>query len=123
MTDHFDAGDDDIRAALNAAHIPALLACLVHFTGSADHLVGFTPPISDLSVIGDEHQGIPADQQMRARDLAFAALTGWRDAGFPALRRPPADAVRAAMNYVAGSEIPVAYEALLTDELHLDGLP
>ena len=123
MAEPFNDDDAGLRAHLEAAHIPALLASLIHFTGSADHLGGFKPPVADLSAFGDEQQGIPAEQQARARDLAFAHLTGWRDAGFPNLPRPPADAVRAAMNYVAGVPVPTAYEALLIEQLHLDGTP
>ncbi|TRW14662.1 flavin-containing monooxygenase [Glacieibacterium frigidum] len=115
--------DAELRAALRDAHVPALLAALVHFAGSAEHLAGFQPPVADMTSIGDEQGGIPLDQQARARDLAFGLVTRWRDAGCPPLLRPSPEAVRAAMTYVAGSEIPAAYEAFLTDELHLDGLP
>jgi 4-hydroxyacetophenone monooxygenase len=115
--------DAELRAGLAEAHIPSLLAGLIHFTGSAGHLAAFPPPVSDLTVIGDDQQGIPAEAQARARALAFETLTRWRDAGCPPLARPSADAVRAAMTYVAGAEIPAAYEVFLTDELHLDGLP
>lgn len=123
MAEPFADDDAVIRAALEAAHIPALLACLVHFTGNADHIKDFKLPVTDLSVVGDEHQGIPADQQARARDLAFDCLIRWRDAGFPALARPSLDDVRTAMTYMAGGAVPESYEPLLIDELHLDGLP
>lgn len=115
--------DAELRDALNDAHIPALLAACTHFAGSAEHLATFQPPVADMTSIGDEQGGIPLDQQARARDLAFGLVTRWRDAGCPPLARPSPEAVRAAMKYVAGAEIPAAYEAFLTDELHLDGLP
>ena len=123
MAEPFTADDAAIHAALAEAHVPSLLASLIHFTGSAEHLAGFKPPASDLSAFGDEQQGIPADQQARAREMAAAQLMRWRDAGCPPLATPPADAVKAAMTYVAGVEIPAAYQQLLTQELHLDGLP
>lgn len=123
MADAFADDDAAIRSSLEAAHVPALLASLIHFTGSADHLDGFPLPVADVSNIGDEQGGIPAAKQAEARDLALAHLLAWRDAGFPALARPPEAAVRRAMAYVAGGEIPAAYEAFLTEELHLDGVP
>ena len=123
MAEPFTDDDAGIRAHLEAAHIPALLASLIHFTGNADHLADFRPPAADLSAFGDEQQGIPVDQQQAARDLAFGHLTRWRDAGFPRLPRPSADAVHAAMTYVAGGPIPDAYNEFLTEELHLDGTP
>ncbi len=123
MTERFSDDEAAIRAALEQAHTPSLLASLIHLTGNADHLSGFKPPVADLTVFGDEQQGIPPEQQERARALAAEHLIRWRDAGFPDLPRPSADTVRAAMTYVAGVEIPAAYEELLTQELHLDGLP
>ncbi len=123
MAKPFADSDADVRAAIDAAHIPSLLAALIHFTGNADHLDGFPLPVNDPSNIGDEQGGIPADKQAHAKALAFDQLILWRDAGFPRLPRPSPDAVRRAMHYVAGGEVPEAYEAFLTDELHLGGLP
>ncbi len=123
MAEPFADPDADIGTALGAAHIPSLLAALIHFTGTADHLDGFPLPVNDPSTIGDEQGGIPADKQAEARALALAALAAWRDAGFPALPRPSPKAVRRAMRYIAGGDVPAAYEEFLTDELHLDGLP
>ncbi len=123
MAEPFTATDAEIRAALDAAHIPSLLAALIHYNGSADYLAGFPLPVNDPSAIGEEQGGIPADKQAEAKALAFTALTGWRDAGFPPLARPSAAAVRRAMLYVAGGDVPAAYDEFLTDELHLDGLP
>ena len=123
MAEPFTDDDAGIRAALEAAHIPALLASLIHFTGNADHFDGFTPPATGMGAVGDENGGIPADEQERARHLAFGHLVRWRDAGFPELPRPSAAAVERAMTYVAGGDVPAAYHDFLTDELHLDGLP
>ena len=119
----FTDSDDAIRAQLGAAHVPALLASLIHFTGTADHLEGYPLPVADISNIGDEQGGIPAGKQAEARALAFDHLTRWRAAGYPALPRPSAEAVRRAMTYVAGGDIPPAYDEFLTAELHLDGVP
>jgi 4-hydroxyacetophenone monooxygenase len=123
MAEPFPDSDAAIGSHLEAAHIPALLAALIHFSGTADHLDDFPLPVSDISNIGDEQGGIPLAKQAEARALALAQLTRWRDAGHPALPRPSAAAVRRAMHYVAGVEIPEGYEAFLTAELHLDGLP
>lgn len=123
MAEPFTDSDAEIRAALEAAHIPALLASLIHFTGNADHLDDFPVPVADITNMADEHGGIPAERQAAARDLAFAHLTRWRAAGYPALPRPSTAAVKRAMNFVAGGAIPAAYDAFLTAELHLDGLP
>lgn len=123
MAEPFDDDAAAIRAHLEAAHIPALLASLIHLTGSADHLADFPAPVADISNIGDEQGGIPADAQARARDLVLNHLLAWRDAGYPALASPPADAVYNAMLFVAGGALPDTYVDFLTSELHLDGRP
>ena len=115
--------DSDLRAALGAAHVPSLLAALIHITGTADHLAGFPLPIVDITNLRDEQGGIPPEKQAEARDLAFTLLTRWRDAGTPALAVPAPEVVRAAMHHVAGVDIPAAYNEFLTHELHLAGTP
>lgn len=118
--------DDDaaaIRHWLEAAQVPALLASLVHLTGNADHLAGFQPPSADMSAVGDENGGMPADQLAAARDLATRLLLDWRAQGYPPLPRPDAAALDAAMNFVAGQPIPAAYHDFLVEQLHVDGRP
>nr|WP_310525139.1 NAD(P)/FAD-dependent oxidoreductase [Polymorphobacter sp.] len=123
MAEAFTDSEADIRAHLEPANIPALLAALIHFTGNADHLDAFPLPVTDVSTWGDENGGIPADKQAEARVLAAGHLVRWRDAGYPALPRPSAAAVDRAMHYVAGGLVPPEYTDLLTSELHLDGTP
>ena len=123
MAEPFTDSDAAIGAAVAAAHVPSLLAALVHLTGSADHLDGFPLPVNDPSNIGDEQGGLPLERQAAARDLAVAALKHWRDDGCPPLPRPSVATVRRAMNYVAGGQVPETYEVFLTEELHLDGNP
>ena len=119
MTEAFTDDPAAIAAALAEAHVPSLLAALVHLTGSADHLDRFTPPAADFTA--DEQGNIPADQQAAARALAAEALLAWRDAGYPPLAAPPAEAVRKAMDFVAGGKVDAQYVDFLTDELHLEG--
>jgi 4-hydroxyacetophenone monooxygenase len=123
VAEPFDDSADAIRAHLEAAHVPALLASLIHFTGNADHLADFPAPVPNIENIGDEQGGIPADAQARARDLALRHLLAWRDAGYPPLATPPMAAVHAAMSFIAGGLMPDTYIEFLTAELHLDGRP
>ena len=111
--------DAEIDAALAGAHIPSLLAALMHLTGNADHLGGFDRPVYEF--FGDGQGNLPPEQQARARTLAAAALKAYRDGGAALPPRPPEAAIRAAMDFVAGADIPAAYVPFLTEELALDG--
>ncbi len=123
MAEPFNESEAAIAAYLEPANIPALLATLIHFTGTADHLDNFPLPVTDVSTWGDENGGISPDKQAEARALAARLMAEWRDAGYPALPRPSAAAVDRAMHFVAGGQVPAEYTDLLTSELHLDGVP
>ena len=123
MAETFIDSEAQIIAHMEAANIPALLATLIHFTGTADHLDDFPVPVTDVSTWGDENGGIPAEKQAQARALAAHHLARWRDAGCPPLPRPSAAAVDRAMHFVAGNQVPPEYADLLASELHLDGTP
>lgn len=123
MAEPFDDSAAAIRAQLEQANIPALLATLIHFTGNADHLDGFPLPINDVSTWGDENGGIPVAKLDEARELAVKHMTAWRDAGYPPLPRPSQAAVDRAMHYIGGGVIPPEYADFLSSELHLDGTP
>ena len=89
-----EAGDQLLRAALENAHAPALMATLTHFTGNTDHLNGSIQP--DVVQFAEEEDGLAEEQRQAARALAFDVLKNYRDRGCPALDRPPADAVETA---------------------------
>jgi 4-hydroxyacetophenone monooxygenase len=123
MAGTFGDSEAAIIAHMAEANIPALLATLIHFTGTADHLDYFPVPVTDVSTWGDENGGIPAQKQAEARALAARHLAAWRDAGCPPLPRPSPAAVDRAMHFVAGNQVPPDYADLLASELHLDGAP
>lgn len=111
--------DAEIDIAVAGAHIPSLLAALTHLTGNAGHLRDFDRPVYEF--FGDGQGNLPPEQQDRARSLAGAALRAYRDGGAILPPRPPEAAIRAAMDFIAGTDIPPAYVPFLTEELALDG--
>ena len=119
MTEPFTDDAEAIRAALADAHIPSLLCAVAHLSGSAAHLTDYRMPVYDF--FGDGQGDLPPEQQDSARDLAARLLLRWRDAGYPPPKRLPDADIRAAMNYIAGVEIPEHYAPFLTEELALDG--
>jgi 4-hydroxyacetophenone monooxygenase len=109
-----DLSDEMIRAAVEDAHIPSLMAALVHLTGSRDHIKPEWKPTYDF--FGDGQGGLPAaavaEIKARAFDAIKAHLAG---AAMPA--QPTVDNLRPLMDFVAGAEIPERYVPFLLEEL------
>ncbi|MGA2952721.1 MAG: NAD(P)/FAD-dependent oxidoreductase [Caulobacteraceae bacterium] len=111
--------DAALDSALPEAHLPALLASLIHLTGDASLLT----PERKASVIfmGDNRTGgyspeVQADLVARARTAIKAHLKG-----APLPPPLPPETVRKMMDWVAGADIPDHYAPFLADELMLDG--
>ena len=108
-----------LDAALAEAHLPALLASLVHLTGDASLL---TPERRPTYVfMGDNKTGayspeVQADLHARAKAAIQAHL-----AGAPLQPALGPELVRKIMDWVAGADIPDDYAPFLFDELNLDG--
>ena len=108
----------ELDAALETAHLPALVAAMVHLTGDPSWLKPeWRPTYTPLSR-GDT--GLPETEQRRIRTAAKAAITAYLE-GRPLAAAPGPDLVRAMMSFVAGADIPDDYGAFLIDELALNG--
>ena len=79
--------DDALYRALRDAHIPSLMAALVHVTGNPQLIRGEIRPKNDF--LADAQGGLTPAQQEQIRALAFRELRKFRDAG----QRLPAAAV------------------------------
>ncbi len=71
--------DATLEAMLDEAHIPALMAALVHITGDANIIRGEIRPSGAL--FGDQQAGISAEHQAEIRTLALQKLAEFRDNG------------------------------------------
>jgi 4-hydroxyacetophenone monooxygenase len=111
--------DVDLDSALEAAHLPALLAALVHMTGDAEWLrPEWTPVYTPLSR-GDP--GLPQAVQAEIRQKAKAAIEAYLAGG--SVKRPSPDRpiLRRMMDFVGGGPIPETYADFLIDELAISG--
>jgi 4-hydroxyacetophenone monooxygenase len=109
--------DDVIANAIEQAHLPSLIAALVHVTGDESLVTGEIRPVYDF--FGDGQGGLTPEQIASTKARALTALKALRDGG----KRPPQpsrDTVRKMMNFVAGAEIPERYVPFLEEELALD---
>ena len=114
------AGDDQIAAALEEAHLPSLMAALVHLTGDASDVTGDWRPVYDF--FGDGQGGLSPEMQTRVRGQALEAIGRYRAEGEKLLPQAPApELVRQMMDFVAGQPIPEHYVPFLMEELDLAG--
>jgi 4-hydroxyacetophenone monooxygenase len=110
--------DSSIARALEEAHLPSLMAAIVHLTGDLSPLNGDIKPVYDF--FGDGQGGLTDTQRERARNQALAALSKYRGSG--KLAAPLSEqTIRRMMNFVAGAEIPERYVPFLMEELALEG--
>jgi 4-hydroxyacetophenone monooxygenase len=113
--------DDDatIRAALDAADVPPLLAAVAHLTGDLSLLRDEVRPNPMLMLEPDA--GISPEHAALGRDLAAAALSKWRDGGCKRMPEPASDDLHRIIEYLVGGAMDEAYFPLLREELALDG--
>lgn len=105
--------------ALEAAHLPSLVVCMVHLTGDASWLrPEWRPTYTPLSR-GDT--GLPPQEEAKIRAAVRPVLEAWLAGDRSLPPPPPAGTVRRMMDFVAGAEIPEGYADFLMDELTLAG--
>src|SRR5512143_1383752 len=109
--------DEAIRRALKEAHIPSLMAALVHITGDLSIIRGDIRPTN--AFFGDAQGGITEAQQEKIRGIALQALKKYRDQGHKLPPAPSADTVEM-VNFVIGTEVHGDYAEFLTAELAMD---
>jgi 4-hydroxyacetophenone monooxygenase len=109
--------DETIRRALKEAHIPSLMAALVHITGDLSLIRGHIRPTN--AFFGDAQGGISEADQQHIRELAFDAIRAYRDGGHK-LPPPPKSHIMEMVNFVIGTEVHGDYAEFLQAELAMD---
>jgi len=114
------ADDLDLDRALEAAHLPALIAAMVHMTGDAGWLrPEWTPAYQPLSPPGET--GLPEAAKAEIRAKAKAAIEAYQAGGSPKMPSPDTPTLRKIMDFVGGAPIPEMYADFLIDELAISG--
>jgi len=109
--------DDALYRALRDAHIPSLMAALVHITGNPEIIRGEIRPKNDF--LADAQGGLTPAQQEQIRALAFRELRKFRDGG-QRLPAPPSDAVVGEIvSFLIGQPVAPGYTEFLRSELAL----
>ena len=113
------ADDAELDRALEAAHLPALVAAMVHLTGDAGWLKPeWTPVYTPLS---RGETGLSEEIQSDIRAKAKVAITAHLRGAPPAAPTPDTPTLRKMMDFVAGAPIPETYADFLIDELAISG--
>ena len=113
------ATDAEIETALQSAHIPSLMAALVHVTGDPSIIRGDIRPETDF--FGDPQGNIPEADQAAMRALALTALTALRDRAGALPPPPDRDVVAEITRFMIGQDVPSDYADFLTAELAIHG--
>ncbi|HEY3797395.1 MAG TPA: NAD(P)/FAD-dependent oxidoreductase [Caulobacteraceae bacterium] len=111
--------DVTLDEALADAHLPTLVACLVHLTGDASLVARDQWPAYDP--FGEARTGgWPDARQAEVRSRAKAALEAY---GRGELKPKPLSesVIRQMMDFIAGAEIPERYGPFLIEELGMTG--
>jgi 4-hydroxyacetophenone monooxygenase len=109
----------DLDQVLKEAHLPALMAALVHMTGDLDWLRAEWSPIYNPLVRDDI--GLREEEKDKIRLAAKGAIEAYLARGALALPEPDTATLRRMIDFVAGAAIPEGYADFLTDELALSG--
>ncbi len=111
--------DATIKQSIAEAHLPSLIAAVVHLTGDTSLVTGDIKPLYDF--FGDGQGGLTDAQKARVQAAAFDAIKAHLVKGKPKTAPLSMDIARRMMNFVAGAEIPERYVPFLKEELALEG--
>ena len=111
--------ESELDRALETAHLPALLAAMVHITGDASWVKPeWTPAYVPLS---RGETGLADDVQAEIRAEAKAVIQAYLANGEVKAPAPDHKTLRRMMDFVGGVPVPEEYADFLTDELAISG--
>lgn len=112
------ANNEQIRACLEHAHVPALMCVLVHLTGDIELLRGEIRP--HVVPMGNPNLSIPEEAKSKIVDLAFDVITKYRDGkvsgqSFDSCHIPEMT------NFITGEDLADEYSEFALAELAING--
>ena len=112
------ASDEQVRACLEHAHVPALMCALVHLTDDIELLRGEIRP--QVVPMGNPNQSIPDESKSKIVDLAFDVISKYRSGEFsePAVN---SNHIPEMTNFITGEKLSDEYSEFALAELAIDG--
>src|SRR4051812_48499384 len=111
------ATDDELRAALEVADLPALLPALAHVTGDLSLL---RPDLRiDPLLMAEDQGGLTPEQQAAIRALALETLAAFRDGDSVVAPMPTGSDLKQILEYMAGGLEIGEYLPMMREELAL----
>jgi 4-hydroxyacetophenone monooxygenase len=109
---------DELRAALDEAHLPTLLMAMATLSGDDTWLREEWRPAAPRGAEEDNTGGLPPEVQAEIRAAAFELILAWR-AGKPAADPPPPDRLLQMLEISLGpgTTLPLGLAPLLAEEL------
>jgi 4-hydroxyacetophenone monooxygenase len=111
------ATDEELRAALEVADLPALLPALAHVTGDLSLLRPELRVETELMI--QDQGGLTPEQQDAIRALALETLIAFRDSGSVTAPMPTGPDLRRILEYMAGGQDISEYLPMMREELAL----
>ncbi len=109
---------DELRAALDEAHLPTLLMAMATLSGDDTWLREAWRPAAPRGAEEDNTGGLPPEVQAEIRAAAFELILAWR-AGKPAAAPPPPERLLQMLEISLGpgTALPPGIAPLLAEEL------
>ncbi len=115
----FTDPDAEIRAALEDASVPTLIAAVVHTTGDPSLLRGRIRPRSFIP--NDFQGGLDEYERQELRAAALDAPCSYRDSGCPPPPPPRRETILETMSWLACEAVPDEYVEMFLEEMDIEG--
>lgn len=116
QSNRMDAGDEELRAALESANIPTLLMVLAHLTGSHTWLEEPYRPDRTKALDDNDTAGLPPFRQAEVRAAAWEVLRQWRDGRIPTPTPPSDQQIVEMLTVCMGEPVPAEYGPMMAEE-------
>ncbi|HYH49983.1 MAG TPA: NAD(P)/FAD-dependent oxidoreductase, partial [Acidimicrobiia bacterium] len=109
--------DDQLRAALETAHIPTLLMVLAHYTGDDRWLQPPYTPERGRGLDANDSGGLPPEIQADIRHNTFAVIRDWRDGRIGDPPAPSSDELIRMLSVCLGEPVSPEYSTMMLEEM------
>lgn len=109
--------DDQLRAAVEGAHIPTLLMVLAHYTSDPCWLEPPFRPERGRGLSDNESGGLPETVQATIRESAFGVIRDWRDGKLAGPTPPSPEFLIEMLSVCLGEPVSAEYADMMLEEM------